>query len=401
MRILFCNYEYPPLGGGGGVINALLAEELAKRHEVTVLTSQALALPSSSVERSVQVVRVPVFFRKHEAVANLASLLAFIPMGIRGGRALLSSNQYDIINTHFAVPSGPVGDTLSNFARIPNVLSVHGGDLFDPSKLTSPHRHAVLRVWIRYLLRHADAVVGQSKNTLENMRKFYAPEVEGNLIPLGIQRPRTTAASRRQYALRDDEILFVTVGRLLARKAVSQLIEMMALIKNERAKLLVIGTGPLEGTLKEEASERQVAGQIRFLGHVEESEKFRILQMCDVYVSSSQHEGFGLVFLEAMASRLPVVCYDYGGQTDFLRDQETGFLVPLNDLITLKMRCQSLIENPKLRKAMGETNAERVEDFYVDTCASRYEKVFYESIDLYRQTGRQRARPTETMQSYR
>ena len=44
MNILFCNYEYPPLGGGGGVVNALLAEELAKRHDVTVLTSQGLGL---------------------------------------------------------------------------------------------------------------------------------------------------------------------------------------------------------------------------------------------------------------------------------------------------------------------------------------------------------------------
>ena len=40
MKILFCNYEYPPLGGGGGVVNAALAAELAKRHDVTVLTSR-------------------------------------------------------------------------------------------------------------------------------------------------------------------------------------------------------------------------------------------------------------------------------------------------------------------------------------------------------------------------
>jgi len=41
MRILFCNYEYPPLGGGGGVVMAALARQLARRHEVTVLTSRA------------------------------------------------------------------------------------------------------------------------------------------------------------------------------------------------------------------------------------------------------------------------------------------------------------------------------------------------------------------------
>ena len=123
MRILFCNYEYPPLGGGGGVINALLVQELAKRHEITVLTSQGLGLPRESIENGLRVVRVPVFFRRQEAVANLASMLAFIQMGITGGRNLLRQDQYDLINTHFVLPTGPVGDALSRFAGIPNSRS--------------------------------------------------------------------------------------------------------------------------------------------------------------------------------------------------------------------------------------------------------------------------------------
>ena len=113
MRILFCNYEYPPLGGGGGVVNALLAQELAKHHEVTLLTSQGMGLPKEKIENGVRVLRVPVFFRKQQAVANPLSLLAFIPLGIKAGKSLLKTTQFDVINTHFALPSGPVGDFLS------------------------------------------------------------------------------------------------------------------------------------------------------------------------------------------------------------------------------------------------------------------------------------------------
>src|SRR5437899_147046 len=147
MRILFCNYEYPPLGGGGGVINALLAEEMAKHHEVTVLTSQGRQLPPVPLENGVRVVRSPVFFRKQEAVASLVSMLSFLPMGVRTGKELLRRTEFDVINTHFVLPTGPVGDALSRYAGIPNVLSLHGGDLYDPSKWTSPHRHPVLRGW--------------------------------------------------------------------------------------------------------------------------------------------------------------------------------------------------------------------------------------------------------------
>ena len=61
------------------------------------------------------------------------------------------------------------------------------------------------------------------------------------------------------------------------------------------------------------------------------TEDMRHCRFADVFVTTSQHEGFGLVFLEAMAFGLPVVCYDRGGQTDFLKSGETGFVVPLND----------------------------------------------------------------------
>ncbi len=384
MRILFCNFEYPPLGGGGGVINALLAQELAKRHEVTVLTSQGLALPvkqldglpSGRMENGVKVIRVPVYFRREEAVANLASMLMFLPMGIKAGVKLLKTQSYDVINTHFVLPTGPVGDTLARFAGIPNVLTLHGGDLYDPSKVTSPHRHPLLRTWVRRLLRRADVVVGQSSNTLQNMRRYYTPEIAGARIPLGIQRPKREAASRHTYGLKQDDVLLVTVGRLVSRKAVHQLIAAVAGLKQERVRLLIIGAGPEERKLRDEAAKRELGSRILFMGQVDEAEKFRILHMCDLYVSTSQHEGFGLVFLEAMACGLPIVCYDHGGQTDFLQDGENGCVVPLNHVDLFRENCRALIEKDSLRKMIGETNQRAVEEYYIDRCAAKYEAIF-------------------------
>jgi glycosyltransferase involved in cell wall biosynthesis len=380
LRILFCNFEYPPLGGGGGVINALLAAELAKRHEVTVLTSRGLGTPAESSENGVRVVRVPVFFRTQPATANIPSMLAYLPMGVRRGKELLRTTRYDIINTHFVLPSGPVGDALARYGHIPNVLSVHGGDVYDPSKWTSPHRHILLRAWIRRLLRGAECVVGQSRNTLENMRKYYAPEIEGIRIPLGIRRPHIEPGARPQYGFSERDVLLVTVGRLVTRKAVDQLIRMMARIESSNIYLLVLGTGPLMPALKEQARRLNVDKRIRFLGYVDEPEKFRILQLSDIFVSTSQHEGFGLVFLEAMASGLPVVCYDHGGQTDFLQDGKTGYVLPLNDELALLERCRQLARATDTRKEMGKANLGRVEEYFIDRCATRYEDVFQDLI---------------------
>lgn len=376
MRILLCNYEYPPLGGGGGVFTAHLAQELAKQHEVTVLTSHGLGAPLDSVENGVRVIRVPVFLRKRQATASLVSMLSFILIGIRKGKELLRNEKFDVINTHFALPTGPVGDALARFASIPNVLLVIGGDIYDPSKFTSPHRHPLLKGWVKRLLRRADLVVGESSDILEKTRQYYAPEIEGLLLPYGIQRPEFTPVPRADFGFSEEDILLVTVGRLVGRKAVNQLIAMVESLENKRVRLVVIGSGPLEQSLKEECRKRGVAGQVRFTGFVSEEEKFQLLEMSDIYVSTSQHEGFGLVFLEAMHCGLPIVCYDQGGQTDFLRDGETGYLVPLNNQGLFRDRCKHLIESAELRQVMGAYNKSLVEEFYISGCAVKYETIF-------------------------
>lgn len=380
MRILFCNYEYPPIGGGGGVINASLAEELAKRHEVTVLTSQALDLRAEEVEKGVTVIRAPVFFRRSLAVANFASMFAYMPMGIRRGRRLLASEHFDIINTHFALPTGPVGQSLAHRFGIPNVLSVHGGDLYDPSKRSSPHRHALLRAWVRRLARSADAVVAQSKNTRQNLAEYFAPDVPASIIPLGIARPPAVSANRAALGLPPDAVILVTIGRLIRRKRVDQLVETLASLP-ENARLLIIGNGPEEPNLRAQADSLGVAGRITFAGRVSETDKLRLLAAANFFVSTSQHEGFGLVFLEAMAMGLPVVCYGHGGQTDYLVDGRSGYVVDLNDVGAFAERCGRLCNDSNLRLQMADWNKRCVEDYFIDNCAKQYEALFQSVID--------------------
>ena len=184
LRILLCNYEYPPLGGGGGVATLLLAEELAQRHEVTVLTSQGPGLARRETSNGVRIVRVPV--GRSGATASLPSMFGYMLMGTWFGRQLVAAGHYDVINTHFALPSGPVGDALSR-RGVPNVLSVHGGDLYDPSKWTSPHLHPALRRWVCALLERADAVIAQSSDTLGNARRILLAPGPGRGHPIGDQ----------------------------------------------------------------------------------------------------------------------------------------------------------------------------------------------------------------------
>jgi glycosyltransferase involved in cell wall biosynthesis len=216
------------------------------------------------------------------------------------------------------------------------------------------------------------------------MSRYYAPGIEGERIPLGIRKPpERGAAARGDYGLSPSDTILVTVGRLIARKGLMQLLELMDHLRGENVRLLIVGNGPLEDDLKKETSARELGGQVRFLGRVEEAEKFRILRMCDLFVSSSQHEGFGLVFLEAMACQLPVVCYDHGGQTDFLEDRKTGHLVPLNDRGRFESSCRRLISDREARARIGQHNLQRVEEYFIQNCARRYEDLFERVVRGY------------------
>lgn len=383
MKILFVNYEYPPLGGGGGVVMAALARQLALRHEVTVLTSRAFGQPASAIEDGVEVIRVPVLFRRRRATANFASMFAFLFSGLWRGIALMRERRYDVINTHFVLPTGPVGHLLSRFYGLPNVLSVHGGDLYDPSKKMSPHRHAPLRAAVRILIDGADVVVGQSIDTLRRVRDIYGMRRTVELIPLGISPPPAAdpAVTRQQFGLPQDAFLMVTVGRLIARKGNARLLRALARCPTPRGHLAIIGSGPEASSLKKLAIDLGIADHVHFLGAVSDADKYQLLHLSDCFVSSSQHEGFGLVFLEAMACRLPVVCFDRGGQTDFLRDGRTGHVIPLNNVPQLAQAMQDLASKPEQRREISQHNRDLAERYFIERCAEQYETVFQAAID--------------------
>ncbi|MGH8129324.1 MAG: glycosyltransferase family 4 protein, partial [Steroidobacteraceae bacterium] len=319
--------------------------------------------------------------RRQMAVANLPSMLAYLPSAGLRATKLRRARTFDIVNTHFAVPTGPVGQWIANRYRIPNVLSVHGGDLFDPSKKLSPHRYGLVRVLIRRLLRRADALVAQSKDTLANISQIYGVRRDVELVPLGIERPpRIDRVPAADFGLPSGAFVLVTVGRLVPRKQTTQLVSALAASGVPRAHLLVAGSGPEESAIRRAAVDLGVAGRVHFLGAVRDSDKFRALAAADVFVSASQHEGFGLVFLEAMALGLPIICYNKGGQTDYLTTGETGHVVPLGDVKTFAGAIRQLSEAAEDRRRFGEANRRLVEEFLIERCAARYEVIFERSI---------------------
>jgi len=380
-NLLMVNYEYPPLGGGGGVFTQHLAEELARELAVTVLTTHARGMPRDERRNGVRIVRVPVVNRTAQATATVGSMLAFFPASLWRGLRLLGEDRFDLVHSLFAVPSACSGYLIARRGRLPHVLSLLGGDVYDPTKRLSPHRTPLLFHTVKALMTHSDRVVAMSNDIRSRAINLYAIDREIDLVPHGIPTPSYTPGSRSVFGFAEEDVVLLTIGRLIPRKGLRNLLQVVASLDAPNVKLAIIGDGPLRETLGDAARAAGIGDRVRFFGYLSDEAKWQLLRVADVYVSTAVHEGFGIVFLEAMEVGLPIVTYDEGGQADFLEEGMTAFLVPLGNTEAFTERLGRLIRDPALRRRMGEQGKRAVVEYHIDRCAARFRRIYDEAAN--------------------
>lgn len=145
-------------------------------------------------------------------------------------------------------------------------------------------------------------------------------------------------------------------------KGVDDLIAAMAIVAGQLPdlRLIVVGDGDDVARLKGIAGTGPAAGRIEFRGRVDDAELRRLYAGCAVFAMPSQQEGFGLVFLEAMAHGKPVIAADSAATPEVVVHGETGLLVPYGDRDNLAAAIVALASDPKRARAMGERGRERL-----------------------------------------
>lgn len=378
--LLFC-YEYPPLGGGGGIGAQQYAEAWARSgHRVTVLTSRDEHLSSRDRIGGVDVIRVRSIGRRGRATSSFLSMLCYNLFGllylVRYRRTL---EEFDVLNTHFSIPTGPLGWFAAKLLGVPNVLTIIGGDIYDPTKKSSPHRSALFRSVNRWIINAADRVIAISSDTKMRTERYYQISRPIQVINYGFKPLVSSARCTLNVEFDPDIFYLIAVGRLVKRKGFDVLIRAVRHLPSD-VYLLLVGDGPLEEQLHALAVECDVSRRVHLLGYQPRDCIHYLLRKADCFVLSSLHEGLGIVVQEAMDAGLPVVATDNGGQVDLIEDRRNGLLVGVRSEKALVSAILSIYRDRGLSDTMGRNNRGDIKKYYMKNNAQLYVDMFREVL---------------------
>ena len=183
--------------------------------------------------------------------------------------------------------------------------------------------------------------------------------------------------------------VFGAVGRLQAVKDHASLIRAFGVFVRgnpeaaQRARLMIVGGGPLQGMLQDLIRAEQLDGHVWLAG--ERSDVPSMMRGMNVFLLPSLSEGISNTLLEAMATRLPIIATDVGGSAELVVDGTTGRLVPPADVARLAEAIAELFADPERAVAMGKAGCERVQaQFSLDAMVRAYLSLYEEQVKAAR-----------------
>jgi starch synthase len=438
MRVGLMTREYPPyVYGGAGVHVEYLSREMAKTIQVEVHAWGAPPEEPSHAASEGAPENLEVHFEQPwDAITNGTTAK------FKGALEALSLNLFqqlrlekvDIIHTHTWYVS-MAGFLAKKLYGIPFVLTTHSLEPLRAWKAEQLGTGYALSSWMeRTAILDADAIVAVSNGTKADIQRAY-PDVDAKKIHViynGIDlqqyqwTPDTSALSKYGVDPMRPYVLFV--GRITRQKGVTHLVDAIKYLPPGTQVVLCAGAPDTpeiaaEMRAKVEAVRKRTPGsQAAMLevesdgvhnppghaiatgdpagvGHnivwieqmVTKEEAIQLYSHCAVFCAPSVYEPFGIINLEAMACRAPVVASATGGILEVVVDGQTGYLVPFAaDPVTgfpaepeqfsrdLAMRLTEVLDDPKRAKAMGEAGRKRVEEHFSWTAIAA------QTIDLYR-----------------
>ena len=276
----------------------------------------------------------------------------------------LRSLRPDIVHTH-KYKDSVLASVIARCLRVPYVVRVVHG-MPEPFKGLKNLKMAAYTFMDKLVTRwFVDKVVAVSSDIHTVLSRMYGRDrvVQiHNGIDLETVRVTTDRSiKRKEWHIGENVVLIGTAGRLVPVKGHTILLRALHTVaeRHQNVRLLLVGDGPLRDSLKVEAIQLGLEEVVIFAGHQEQSYDF--IDMMDIFVLPSLHEGIPMVLLEALALKRPVVASRVGGIPEVVSDHVSGRLVNPGDDTALAVGLEELIQDRHMAASLGVAGRNRVE----------------------------------------
>jgi L-malate glycosyltransferase len=324
----------------------------------------------------------------------------------RRAAEIVAAEQIDVIHSHFGWP-GSFGGLLARAATgRPLVACLRGADvLVDADTAYGRRSQPYHDRTIRRLLATADRTVYFSQFMRDTGVSLGAPAARAHVVRKGVDLthfaplhtlPDRSSVKRRLFL--PDRPMILTVAGLIRRKGVHHLLEAAARLRETHDFSVVIcGEGVERERLERLSASLQLTDRTYFRGRVDRQTIAQYFAAGDVFVLASTVEAAGNVLLEAMSAARPVVCTASGGPAEYVRDGETGFVVPVGDVAALASRLARVLDDPALARRLGEEGRRLAQDgLAFDQMTSHIVRLYHDVLaERARDAGRPEAQPVD------
>lgn len=299
---------------------------------------------------------------------------------------LMVKGRYGIVHCHTS-KGGFVGRLAARLANAPGIIYSPHGDIFEGYFGSIKTSFFVLLE--KFAARFTDKIITLTKSGIEPYLKAgIGKQSQFEYIYNGVdiaaleKRKVDRILKRRELGVENDCSLIVTAGRLVPVKGHAYLIDALVRIVREvpNIRLVFLGDGELRKELLGQVKALELENHVLFLGMREDVPE--IISCGDLFVLPSINEGFGVVLLEAMAMKCPIVATNVGGVPEVVLDGVTGILVPPKEPLQLAMGIIGLLKDTSLAIRMAEGGYQRLKAcFDIKETVSNTEVLYKELLE--------------------
>ena len=319
---------------------------------------------------------IPVYYPRCLTLGNAGEkilggrLLANAALPI--ARRLHRERPFDIVHAHMLPRDGHAGLLVAKALGIPFALTVHGTDIFHyfiPGK----------EPWARnqMIAREADALMAVSSLLMSRVKPYRGEGKLSRIVPNGVDLslvPHQTHNTPRAV---------ISVGTLKARKCMDRTLEAFARLADEYpdAQLTIVGIGEMEQQLKSRIAELGLGDRVEMTGGLPHEQVLERMAKSDLFVLPSWGEGYGIVYIEALAAGCISVGALGEGIEDTITDGENGFLVPAGDIDAIERAMREVFAHPGKYEALRRKGQEAARELTWARNAQTVEAIYREAIE--------------------